>query len=79
MKDGFYIFETYSIVSQKEEFKISKTDISEILYRNTLYILILKYNGTNGIMSKKLALNTEPWSDLNSEISRIKKTIFNNV
>ena len=58
-----YIFETYSIITQKEEIKISESQLTEILYTNSLFNthnLIIKYNGTNGIITKKLYVNTEP-------------------
>ncbi len=74
--DGFYIFETYSIITQKEEIKISDSQLNAILYNTdslfNSHNLILKYNGTNGVISKKLYLNAEPWSELTSELSRIK-------
>ncbi|MEM0519473.1 hypothetical protein [Aequorivita flava] len=83
LSDGFYIFETYSIVTQKEEIKISESQLTEIIYKSDLLFnshnLILKYNGTNGVVTKKLYLNSEPWSELASELNRIKKTIANTV
>ncbi|MCP4056293.1 MAG: hypothetical protein GY738_03045, partial [Pseudoalteromonas sp.] len=83
ISDGFYIFETYSIVTQKEEIKISKSQLNEILYNSDFLFnshnVIIKYNGENGVVNKKLRLNTEPWSKLTSDLNRIKKTIANNV
>jgi phage shock protein PspC (stress-responsive transcriptional regulator) len=74
--DGFYIFETYSIVTQTEEIRISESQLTEILYNSdslfNSHNLILKYNGTNGIVNQKLYLNAEPWSELTSDIIRIK-------
>lgn len=70
-----YIFETYSIITQKEEIKISESQLTEILYTNSLFNthnLIIKYNGTNGIITKKLYVNTEPWSKLTSDLTQIK-------
>ncbi len=82
VNDGFYIFETYSIITQKEEIKISESQLIQILYNNdsifNSHNLTLKYNGTNGVVYKKLYLNAEPWSELISDLSRIKKTIANN-
>jgi hypothetical protein len=77
MNDGFYIFETYSIITKNEEIKISESQITDILFNTDSFFnshnLILKYKGTNGIISKKLYLNAEPWSELTSELTRIKK------
>ncbi|SDX55762.1 hypothetical protein SAMN05216556_1468 [Aequorivita viscosa] len=82
MNDGFYIFETYSIITQKEEIKISESQLIQILYNNdsiyNSHNLTLQYKGTNGVVHKKLYLNAEPWSELTSDLSRIKKTIANN-
>ena len=81
--EEFIIFETYSIITQKEEIKITKSQLTDIIYNSdslfNSYNLIINYQGTNGIIKKKLYLNAEPWSELNSEISRIKKTIANHV
>jgi len=83
LNDGFYIFETYSIVTQKEEIKISESQLIEILYNSDFLFnshnVIIKYNGENGVINKKLYLNAEPWSKLTSDLNRIKKTIANNV
>ena len=83
ISDGFYIFETYSIVTQKEEIKISESQLNEILYNSDFLFnshnVIIKYNGENGVVNKKLRLNTEPWSKLTSDLNQIKKTIANNV
>ena len=83
ISDEFYIFETYSIVTQKEEIKISESQLIEILYNSDFLFnshnVIIKYNGENGVVNKKLCLNTEPWSKLTSDLNRIKKTIANNV
>ena len=82
-ENGFYIFETYSIITQREEIRISKSQLTEISYDNNSifnsYNLILKHNGTNGVVNKKLYLNADPWSELIAELNRIKKTIANNV
>jgi hypothetical protein len=81
LNDGFYIFETYSIITQKEEIKISESQLIQILYNNdsifNAHNLTLKSNGTNGVVYKKLYLNAEPWSELTSDLIRIKKTIAN--
>ena len=81
LNDGFYIFETYSIITQKEEIKISESQLIQILYNNdsifNSHNLTLKSNGTNGVVYKKLYLNAEPWSELTSDLIRIKKTIAN--
>jgi len=83
ISDGFYIFETYSIVTQREEIKISESQLTEILYNSdslfNSHNLIIKYNGTNGLVNKKLYLNAEPWSQLTYDLNQIKKTIANNV
>lgn len=81
--EGFYIFKTYSVITQREEFRISESQLTQIDYEaNPLFNshnLILKYEGTNGIINKKLYLNAAPWSELISDLSQIKKTIVNNV
>jgi len=81
--DGFYNFEIYSIITQKEELKISESQLTEIIHSSdslfNSHNLILKYNGPNGIINKKLYLNAEPWSDLTSELNQLKKTIANTV
>ncbi|CAM3447598.1 hypothetical protein [Aequorivita lipolytica] len=83
MNNGFYFLETYSIITQKEEIKISESQIVQIIYKaNSLFNshnLVLKYNGTNGIIIKKLYLNAAPWSELTFELSQIKKSIAKNV
>src|SRR5690606_5635385 len=72
INDEFFIFETYSIITQKEDIKISESEITDVVYTaNSLFNshnLILKYNGKNGIISKKLYLNAEPWSKLTSDL-----------
>ena len=81
LNEGFYVFETYSIITQKEEIKVAESELTQILYNNSFFNshnLILKYDGTNGVISKRLYLNAEPWSELTSELNRIKKTIANN-
>ncbi|WP_157418012.1 hypothetical protein [Aequorivita capsosiphonis] len=74
--EGFLIFEIYSILTQKEEIRILESQLTEIRYYSNLFFnshnLILKYNGTNGIVTKKLYMNAEPWSDLTSELKKIK-------
>ena len=81
--DGFYNFEIYSIITKKEELKISESQLTEIIHSSdslfNSHNLILKYNGPNGIINKKLYLNAEPWSDLTSELNQLKKTIANTV
>ena len=76
-ENGYCIFETYSIITQKEEIKIAESQLTEISYNIDSLLnshnLILKHNGTNGSISKKLYINAEPWSELNAELSRIKK------
>ena len=83
LNDGFYVFETYSIVAQKEEIKISESQLTEIRYNSYSLFnscnIIIEYNGKNGVVNKKLYLNAEPWSKLTSDLNRIKKTIANNV
>lgn len=79
--DGFYTFETYSIITQKEEIKISESKLVDLQYYTDSffksYNFILKYDGTNGVITKRLYLNAEPHSELRSEINRIRKTIAN--
>ena len=81
-ESGFYIIETYSIINKKEEMKISESKLADISYDNNSILkshnLILRYNGANGIVVKKLYLNAEPWSELMTELIVIKKTIANN-
>ncbi len=81
--DGFYTFETYSIITQKEEIKISESLLVDLQYYTDSffksYNLVLKYDGTNGVIKKRLYLNAESHSELRSEINRIRKTIANNV
>ena len=83
LNDGFYVFETYSIVAQKEEIKISESQLTEIRYNSDSLFnscnIIIEYNGKNGVVNKKLYLNAEPWSKLTSDLNRIKKTIANTV
>ncbi|GGG60523.1 hypothetical protein GCM10010976_34100 [Bizionia arctica] len=80
--DGFYIFETYSIITQKEAIKISESQLVDLqFYSDSFfksYNFVLKYDGTNGVVTKKFYLNAEPHSELRSEINRIRKTIANN-
>ncbi|MBJ2175870.1 hypothetical protein JBL43_16570 [Aureibaculum sp. A20] len=56
IEDETYTFETYSIVTKKEEIKIHKSELSEILYKPDFLFnshnLILKHCGTNGIIVK---------------------------
>ena len=81
--DGFYSFETYSIITQKEDMKISESQLVDLQYYSDSffksYNFVLKYDGTNGVVTKKLYLNAEPNSELRSEINRIRKTIANNI
>lgn len=80
--EGYYVFETYSIITQKEEIKISESQLVDLQYYADSffksYNLVLKYDGTNGVITKRLYLNPEPRSELRSEINRIRKTIANN-
>lgn len=77
--DGFLIFETYSIITQKEEIKILESQLTEIRYNSNLFLnshnLILKYEGTNGLITKKLYVNAEPWSELTSGLRLIKEIL----
>lgn len=79
--DGCYSFDTYSIITQKEEMKIPESQLVDLQYYSDSYFkaynFVLKYDGTNGIVTKKLYLNAEPNSELRSEINRIRKTIAN--
>ncbi|WP_271393750.1 hypothetical protein [Aequorivita sinensis] len=80
--DGCYSFDTYSIITQKEEMKIPESQLVDLQYYSDsffkAYNFVLKYDGTNGVVTKKLYLNAEPNSELRSEINRIRKTIANN-
>ncbi|WP_310991608.1 hypothetical protein [Aequorivita marina] len=77
--DGFYSFETYSVIIQKETIKISESQLVDLQYYADSffksYNLVLKYDGTNGVITKKLYLNAGPHSELRSEINRIRQTI----
>jgi len=79
--DGCYSFDTYSIITQKEEMKIPESQLVDLQYYSDsffkAYNFVLKYDGTNGVVTKKLYLNAEPNSELRSEINRIRKTIAN--
>lgn len=77
--DGFLIFETYSIITRKEEIKILKSQLAEIQYSSNLFLnshnLILKYDGRNGVITKKLFVNAEPWAELTADLKLIKEIL----
>ena len=79
LEDGHYIFETYSIINQKEEIKISEIELTQLKYKIgsifTSHNLTLKCKGNKGIRSKKLYINAEQSSELLSMLVQIKKTI----
>ena len=78
-KDGVYTFETYSIISQKEEFKIPEAELLAIQYKNdsifNSYNLVLIHKGKNGNVKKHLSLNAAPWSELTEEIIELQKNV----
>lgn len=75
-EEEFYILETYSILTKKEELKIAKNQLDDIYFNpNTLlssHNLIVKHTRTNGIVTKKLYFSAEPWSELASKINQLK-------
>ena len=79
LEDGHYIFETYSIINQKEEIKISEIELTQLKYKIgsifTSHNLTLKCKGNKGIRSIKLYINAEQSSELLSMLVQIKKTI----
>ncbi len=81
-KDGVYIFETYSIISQKEKFKIPEAELVAIQYNNhsifNSYNLVLIHKGKYGNVKKQLSLNAPPWSELTGEIIKIQKSLTQN-
>tara|TARA_B100000795_G_C22587421_1_gene356162 strand:- start:217 stop:612 length:396 start_codon:yes stop_codon:yes gene_type:complete len=79
LEDGHYIFETYSIINQKEEIKISEIELTQLKYKIgsifTSHNLTLKCKGNKGIRSIKLYINAGQSSELLSMLVQIKKTI----
>ena len=61
-------------------FQLESITLEKLLKAAAVYQLPdLAAVGENGVVNKKLRLNTEPWSKLTSDLNRIKKTIANNV
>lgn len=76
--EGYYIFETYSIITQKEEIKITESELNQIIFKNRFfdsYNLTINYHGKNGVVKKRLYVNALPNSELKAEINRIIKII----